>query len=396
MEFGHGFIARVDERNHKGVDRGLGPPGQSTLLGDPPELPWVIADGAWALTQPPLVEHLREAGTKMVFDTHAWRFREAATFAMPKFRDMPSAPGGPLDLGDRRALGRFVARDLELQARLGGDAYLVPGFVPRDGADQVLDATLQAIEFALDQSALPGKPMVAFVGIHASNLDAAPRFLERLHHGLEAVYVQFSPVDPVRDGTSKIVKLTEVLRIFEAEEFTVIAGRLAGAGHVVKAAGVSAADAGLGEGETFRLGDKVRLPLPRQQRAGKGGRGPRLYVAQIGRSVDAQLWNKLLEIDDLRGRLRCAEACCRFKGIDSTVERATEHSLRWRVKEAQRLTSLEVPLRPALAGDLLEQQRALLSSCNAALREMGGAQIRSEHVEHQIAALGRLWPPKAA
>ena len=38
MDFGHGFVPRIDKRNWSGIDRALGPPGRLPL-DDPLELP---------------------------------------------------------------------------------------------------------------------------------------------------------------------------------------------------------------------------------------------------------------------------------------------------------------------------------------------------------------------
>ncbi len=45
LNFGHGFVPRIDKRNWSGVDRALalgGPPG-CLPLGDGVDLPWAIA-----------------------------------------------------------------------------------------------------------------------------------------------------------------------------------------------------------------------------------------------------------------------------------------------------------------------------------------------------------------
>ncbi len=74
MEFGHGFLPRIDKRNWTGVDRTLGPPGRLPL-GDGLELPWAITDHAYAHKLSSMVGALHDHDVKVICDSSAWRYR---------------------------------------------------------------------------------------------------------------------------------------------------------------------------------------------------------------------------------------------------------------------------------------------------------------------------------
>lgn len=78
LDFGHGFIPRIGEENYKAVDRCVGPADLFTA--DRLALPWAIIDGAWAEGSPELLSTLRAHGTRLLVDTHGWRYRHKATF----------------------------------------------------------------------------------------------------------------------------------------------------------------------------------------------------------------------------------------------------------------------------------------------------------------------------
>ena len=126
MEFGHGFMPRIDARNYKAVERCLAS-GSDNLFQAGLDLPWAIAEGPWAeVNGQSLLSSCRERGTKVLIDTQAWRYREATTFSVPKLMDVSHAPSGPLDELTADQFRAFVVRNLDTQASLGADAYLFP------------------------------------------------------------------------------------------------------------------------------------------------------------------------------------------------------------------------------------------------------------------------------
>jgi len=109
--------------------------------------------------------------------------------------------------------------------------------------------------------------------------------------------------------------------------FTVVAGRLAALTPLLRAAGIPGADAGLGEGDAFAYGTKVKNREPptgieRSPRLPMGW----LYVPQLGRSVSANEWARLIQVSTLRGHLFCRLPCCPFSLPVETTRSAYENT----------------------------------------------------------------------
>lgn len=249
MDFGDGFLPRIDKRNWTGVDRALGPPGRLPL-GDGVELDWAIVDHAYARTRPSMPEALASHGVKTIVDSSAWRYREEATFDVGAMASAPYAPSSPLI--ERDDVRSFVEADLRSQCELGAGAYLIPGFIPRDRNDDVSAMTLTAVETALAMSDLEPRPFIAFVGMHSERLDTGAGFLDAISRAVAGVYLQITPLRPQHDTVSKLLRCADFFAHASAD-FSVIAGRGGGAGSFFRVLGATATDAGLAEGEDLQL-----------------------------------------------------------------------------------------------------------------------------------------------
>jgi hypothetical protein len=58
----------------------------------------------------------------VLVDTQAWRYRDAATFTVPKLMDVAHAPPAPLDELTAQQFSAFVMCNLETQASMAADA----------------------------------------------------------------------------------------------------------------------------------------------------------------------------------------------------------------------------------------------------------------------------------
>lgn len=110
LDFGHGFIPRIGEENYKAVDRCVGP---TDLFSSSLDLPWAIADGAWAERKPEVLGTLREHGTKLLIDTHGWRFRYDTALDVEKLRAASWAPTSPISPVDKTTGAALVRRACE-------------------------------------------------------------------------------------------------------------------------------------------------------------------------------------------------------------------------------------------------------------------------------------------
>ena len=389
LSFGHGFIPRIGRDNHRALDRALAPP---SLFGDEPsEIPWVIVDGAWAKPDTPLLAQLRDLGVKVLVDSQSWRFGDERTWEVAKYASLEHRPSVPLHLGDIDALAAFVEADLRWQLALGADALLLPGLMPDKDDDAGVRGLTLATEVAMTSSLTEGRPIIGFLGGHSRNIDLVSAMADdAVVPLLSAVYVQISPVNPMTDPVSKLIDVIEALFRFERNGIPVMSGHLGALGGVLRALGVSAADAGLGTGETF---DAKRLLRRRVQPEGGSGGGPigsRRYVMQILRSLSRKHWDVLMSIDAMRAFLDCRLMCCRFRTPQDRAEWAREHSLRTRAAEAVDLARLTPSMRASRQVDVLQAARASLVTVNSSLLSNGHETLPAEYVENQLAALQRV------
>jgi hypothetical protein len=177
---------------------------------------------------------------------------------------------------------------------------------------------MTSIQAAWECVDIPARPCIAFVGAHTSGLELAERLIDDLPCWLHGVYLQVNHLHPLDDSVAKIVTICRLLLRVRQRGFIAIGGRLGSPGILVRALGVDAVDAGLGEGKSFSLADKVvyrrnerqakvRLwlehrhhPLPRQgtqpSLPGPGGaRGVERSTRDASRPSTEQLGNHPLE-----------------------------------------------------------------------------------------------------
>lgn len=207
LDFGHGFIARVGSDSYKAVDRCLGP---GDLWSEALDLPWAIVDGAWADKDPSVLDPLRCHGTKLLVDTAGCRYRLSETFGLEKMLSASWAPEHPLDLADRATLGQFVRASLWAQAKLGADAYLVPGFHPETGTEDLRPVYDQVLHVVEGFSDVPPKPLVLYLGAHSRGLEYTSRMLADLPAFLSGVYLQISPLSVIRDSPTKLERVAHL------------------------------------------------------------------------------------------------------------------------------------------------------------------------------------------
>lgn len=387
MDFGHGFIPRVDARNYKAVERCLTRDGPG-LFHEGLDVPWAVLEGPWALQHgAATLELCRDRSVAVLVDTQAWRYHDPRTFLVGKFTTPPNAPGAPLNLSAPAALRSFVGADLEAQASLGAAAFLVPGAIPKSAQDDVTERTLALIEAARPTAVAEPRPCVAFVGAHSSALDRAHALIDQLPLWLEGVYIQVTPSNPLRDSAAKLIDALVLMRYAVQRGFTVLGGRMAALGPLARALGVHGTDAGLGEGESFVYASKVKNQEPRAEGSSPPKvLGGRVYVPHLGRSVSAAEWSRLMVVPSLRGQLVCRLPCCAFgQPVETMPSRGREHSLHSRVSEARQhsgtgSTALGQVVR------LLEQRQSVARTVTSALAAADLPPLSTEHAENHLAA----------
>lgn len=387
MDLGHGFIPRVDARNYKAVERCLTRNGPG-LFNEGLDVPWAVLEGPWALQHgAATLELCRDRSVAVLVDTQAWRYHDPRTFLVDKFTAPPYAPSAPLSLSAPANLRSFVGADLEVQASLGAEAFLVPGAIPKSAHDDVTERTLALIDAARPTALAEPRPCMAFVGAHSSALDRAHALIDQLPLWLEGVYVQVTPSNPLRDSTAKLIDAMVLMRHAVQRGFTVLGGRMAALGPLARALGVHGTDAGLGEGESFVYASKVKNQEPRAEGSSPPKvLGGRVYVPHLGRSVSAAEWSRLMAVPSLRGQLVCRLPCCAFgQPVETMPSRGREHSLHSRVSEARQhsgtgSTAIGQVVR------LLEQRQSVARTVTSALVAADLPPLSTEHAENHLAA----------
>jgi hypothetical protein len=394
LDFGHGFIPRIGEENYKAVDRCVGP---TDLFSSSLDLPWAIVDGAWAEQKPELLTTLREHGTKLLVDTHGWRFRYDAALAVAKLQSASWAPTSAISPVDNVHGTALVVASLRAQSELEADVYFVPGWIPRTPDEDLRPAYEQIVATASVFSDVPAKPLVLFVGAHTQGLEHAVQLLDEVPHFISGVYVQATPVRPMKDGPSKLESLTALYAHAASLGFKVIAGHAGAVTHELRALGVDAADAGLAIGENFDQSPSKRTAAPVSEGKQKGGgRRSRMYFGQIGRSLEAADVERLLAVPGAAAELRsCRLPCHRFSG-HHLLEQAREHSLWARVEEAQLVASLPPSMRATSVYERLKARRSVLATINGALDAAGEAPLDVKPLDNHVVWISRALAARSA
>lgn len=387
MDLGHGFIPRVDARNYKAVERCLTRDGPG-LFHEALDVPWAVLEGPWALQHgAATLELCRDQGVSVLVDTQAWRYRDARTFLVDKFTAPPYAPTSLISLFAPAQMRSFVDADLQTQASLGAAAFLVPGAVPKSAHDDVTEVTLELIDAARPTALAEPRPCVAFVGAHSSSIERAYALIDRLPLWLEGVYIQVTPSNPLRDSAAKLIDALVLMRHAAQRGFTVLGGRMAALGPLARALGVHGTDAGLGEGESFVYASKMKNHELRAEGSSPPKvLGGRVYVPQLGRSVSAAEWSRLMAVPALRGQLLCRLPCCAFgQSVETTPSRGREHSLHSRVSEARQHSGVGSTAIGQVVR-LLEHRQTVARAVTSALAAANLPPLSTEHAENHLAA----------
>lgn len=387
--YGHGFLPRVTSRNRAGVLRTLSP--TDLFGGQPPPVPWVVLDGADAHADPTVSSGLRNSGCARIVDTQAWRFARPEAWATRKWSSLPYTPPGPYD-GTEPWIRRYVRADLVFQAQVGTEAYLLPGWIgargdsPRDMLAMVFTAAERLVGSEVD-----AKPLIATLPMWRMAVDVARDAVQDLNGGLSGVYALINKWNPITAPVDSLEEVARLLLELEAAHFPVIVARGGTITPVLRALGVSAADAGLAEAETFDQAAATRRPAPLKTGRGYPQPGPRMYVPAVGISVSGSRWRAMTAVPAVAAAVTCDQRCCRYAGATGQAQdHAVEHSLTSRVSEARAVEGLTSDIRLDHAYELVQQRISKLRSINAALREAGQPEIRHGHLDNQLALLTRF------
>ncbi|MGI8757100.1 MAG: hypothetical protein ACR2MB_14855 [Acidimicrobiales bacterium] len=114
---------------------------------------------------------MREHGTKLLVDTHGWRFRYDAALGVEKLRSATWAPSSAVSPGDKVAGTALIEASLRAQSELEADVYVLPGWLPATPDEDLRPAYEQIVATASSFDDVPPRPYVLFVGGHTKGLE---------------------------------------------------------------------------------------------------------------------------------------------------------------------------------------------------------------------------------
>lgn len=191
----------------------------------------MIVDGAWATPDTPLLTHLRNLGVRILIDSQTWRFADERTWEINKYASLDHCPSGPLAIDHIDSLADFVEADLAWQRKLGADALLLPGLMPEKDDDSGVRALNLATEVAMTSNFSVGMPIVGYLGAHSRSIQLAAALADdAVTAMLSALYIQISPVNPMKDSVSKLTDVIEAVLRIERGDTPVVSGHLGALG----------------------------------------------------------------------------------------------------------------------------------------------------------------------
>ena len=231
--------------------------------------------------------------------------------------------------------------------------YLAPGLPLGDRSLELwLDANDRLLTAACSANGsrdLDRKPLLATVAPGA-RAQAHPELVVNrlLDYPIDGVYVQALRLDPVRDSLEKLARFVQFVHEIGRVGLPVIVGRVGAFGLVLQALGVPIFDSGLGHAEAHDL-SSLNRPLTERERerreAKDGGGGPasRVYFEILKTTLQAKHAQAIVDTHGLSSRFVCRRGCCRFRGLETLVERGRQHYLWTRADEVAALRSTPVP-----------------------------------------------------
>src|SRR5205814_841084 len=129
-----------------------------------------------------------------------------------------------VDIDSRESIQSFVRECLRAQARIGVDAYLVPGFIPVDGNEDLRSAYDAIVGVLSEFTEIPAKPHVLFVGGHTKGLEKLHRLIDELPSFLSATYIQLTPIETPKDTAAKLDHIVAAYHHATSRGFQAIGG----------------------------------------------------------------------------------------------------------------------------------------------------------------------------
>lgn len=386
--WGDGFIPRMNGRSRPGIMQALAP--SDLFTGEVPSVQSIIVDARLASEDHDIGAELRDRGITMIVDTQAWRYSDHRTWDSA-WSAVPYAPPGPFD-AQRNWVHEYVLKDLSAQFKAGGRCLLLPGWFPSletvDLATQVALWTLDAFEEFTSKAALSA---IAWLPSTPDSMDAslAAAKVYADSQSVHAIYVQRNRISGSLDPFDRLKRSAKLMLEVQNFGLPVIAGYLGSIGLTIRAIGVSAADCGPCEGQSFDFTEAIRAALPRKEDVPTRPRPlpVRMWLDELGQIVTARQMATIRRDKVAYAEILCRRACHRFRLSRDTVAVAAHHSLLSLCETAARQSKLPTSMRVDNARRLLTAMKTRIGIVDSALSAANEPLLRQEHLDVQLALL---------
>jgi len=355
-------------------------------------IPAIIVDARLALEDRDISAELRDRDIAMITDTQAWRYSDPRTWET-EWNSVPYAPSSPFS-ARRDWVRDYVLKDLSAQVDTGCTCLILPGWFPSletmELARTVALWTLEAFDEFKPKAAV--SPTIAWIaarpGARDASLAAAKVYAES--GVVHAAYVQRDKINCPRDSLDRLKRSAKLMLEIQNLGLPVIAGYFGCMGLTIRAIGVSAADCGPCEGQSFDFLEAITAALPRPMEGASSRRGHppvRMWLEELGQTLTAQQMEAIRQNRIAFAEIMCRRACHRFRLGRDTMSVAVHHSLLSLCEAATRQARLPASMRVDNARRLLTEMKVRIATMDSVLQAEKQRPLRREHLDVQLALL---------
>jgi hypothetical protein len=388
--WGDGYVPRLNGRSRPGIMRALGP--SDLFTEEKPRIPSVIVDARLALDDHDISAELRDRGIDMIVDTQGWRYSDPRTWETA-WNSVSYAPPIPFN-AQHNWVHEYALKDLSAQFNAGCSCLMLPGWFSSletsKLAEDVAVWTLEAFEDFKHKIALA--PAIAWLpaksGAPDATLAAAKVYAQS--GAVHAVYVQRDKVDGPRDPLDRLKRSAKLMLEIQNFGLPVIAGHFGCMGLTIRAIGISAADCGPCEDQSFDFLDAIRSAVPQVREDTARRSGPpavRMWLDELGQTVTARQMAAIRQDRAALAEIMCRRECHRFRLGRDTMSVAVHHGVLSLCEAATRQSRLPASMRVDNARRLLTAMKTRIGIMDAALSADHQPLLRQSHLDVQLALL---------
>ncbi|HEX3962770.1 MAG TPA: hypothetical protein VHZ03_40080 [Trebonia sp.] len=385
----NGFVPRISARSRAGFMQAVQP---RDLFSEPSSpVATAIVDARLASGDRDFYISLREAGVSMIVDTQAWRFGDSRTWKS-KWSQLPYAPSDTF-MPTREWVYEYVLNDLRAQVEMGCSCLLLPGwFATLDDSDKAHDVAGWTVDaFKKFRRAGHLIPSIAWLPASLGSAETAivvARIYSQIDH-IKALYVQFNRVYGNREPLDRLQRSARLMLAVQNAGLPVIAGHWGAVGLALRAVGITAADCGPSESQTFDISRAISDSLPRDL-SGPGsvrGQTVRTWVPELGQTLTKKQMAAIQRKRIAQAQILCRRPCHRYRLELDTMSVAAQHGIICMAEEAKKQAEWPTSIKIDMARRTLEEAKSRASIVDSALANGHEHGLQMDHFDVQLAFL---------